>query len=85
MTKNRKSQKLLGGIKMNIHDATEVSWKNGYEKGVKEFAEEITKIFVRYSHLHNYAEKARTETIESAEGNKIEMQSVWDVLSLKKI
>lgn len=51
---------------------------------IKEFAEKITEIFVRYAHLHNYAEKARTETIESAEGEEIEMQSVWDVLSLKK-
>ena len=53
-------------------------------EAVREFAEKITEIFVRYAHLHNYAEKSRTETIESAEGEKIEMQSVWDVLSLKK-
>lgn len=51
---------------------------------IKEFAENITKIFVRYSHLHKYADQARTKTIESAEGYEIEMQSVWDVLSLKK-
>ena len=53
-------------------------------EAIKEFADKITEIFVRYAHLHNYADKARTETIESAEGYEIEMQSVWDVLSLKK-
>ena len=26
---------------MNIHDATETSYKNGYEAGVKEFAEKL--------------------------------------------
>ena len=26
---------------MNIHDATEISYKNGYEAGVKEFAEKL--------------------------------------------
>ena len=58
--------------------------KTAKSEAVREFAEKITEIFVRYAHLHNYAEKSRTETIESAEGEKIEMQSVWDVLSLKK-
>lgn len=53
-------------------------------EAIKEFAEKITEVFLRYAHLHTYAEKSRTETIESAEGEKIEMQSVWDVLSLKK-
>lgn len=53
-------------------------------EAIREFAEKITEVFLRYAHLHNYAEKSRTETIESAEGEKIEMQSVWDVLSLKK-
>lgn len=29
---------------MNIHDATEVAFKNGYEAGVKEFAEKFKSI-----------------------------------------
>lgn len=53
-------------------------------EATREFAEKIDEVFLRYAHLHNYAEKSRTETIESAEGEIIEMQSVWDVLSLKK-
>lgn len=28
---------------MNIHDMTEESYKNGYEKGVKDFAEKLRK------------------------------------------
>lgn len=26
---------------MNIHDATEYSWKNGYEKGIADFAKRL--------------------------------------------
>jgi hypothetical protein len=31
---------VLGGI-MNIHDSTEQAYKNGYEAGVREFAERL--------------------------------------------
>lgn len=30
-----------GGNKMNIHDATEISYKNGYEKGIADFAKRL--------------------------------------------
>ena len=69
---------------MDIYMASEVAYKNGYEAGVKEFAEKITEVFMRYAHLHNYADQARVAQVESVDGTKIEMQSVWDVLTLKK-
>lgn len=50
----------------------------------KEFAEKISKIFERYSHVHNYAEKAKCCTIETDEGTSIELVSVWNVIELKK-
>lgn len=53
-------------------------------EAVKEFAEKITEIFMRYAHLHNYADQARVAEVESADGTKIELFSVWDVLTLKK-
>lgn len=53
-------------------------------EAIKEFAEKITEIFMRYAHLHSYAESARKDFIEAADGAEIEMQSVWDVLTLKK-
>lgn len=30
---------------MNVHDATEVAYKNGYEKGVKDMAERLRKYY----------------------------------------
>ena len=33
---------------MNKHDATETSYKNGYEQGVKDFAERV-KNYYRYT------------------------------------
>ena len=65
------------------HDATEIAYKNGYEAGVKEFAERITEVFLRYAHLHSYAEGARKDYIETVDGKEIEMQSVWDVITLR--
>jgi hypothetical protein len=50
----------------------------------KEFAEKISKIFERFSHVHNYAEKAKRCTIETDEGTSIELVSVWNVMDLKK-
>ena len=51
---------------------------------IKEFAGKITEIFMRYAHLHSYAEQSRRDYIETVDGYEIEMQSVWDVFSLKK-
>lgn len=53
-------------------------------EAIKEFAKKISKIFERYSHVHNYAEKAKRCTIETDEGTSIELVSVWDVMELKK-
>ena len=51
---------------------------------IKEFAEKITEIFTRYAHLHTHADKASADEIEAVDGTKIEMQSVWDVFTLKE-
>lgn len=75
-------------------------WKNALTKGcvlsrclnkemlrteaIKEFAEKITEIFMRYAHIHSYAEGARKDYIEAVDGTEIEMQSVWDVITLQK-
>lgn len=59
-------------------------YSKGYADGVKEFAEKITEIFLRYAHLHNYADQARRAEVETADGTKLELFSVWDALSLKK-
>lgn len=50
---------------------------------IKELSKKITEIFVRYEHLHSYAEGARKDYIETADGKEIEMQSVWDVITLR--
>lgn len=57
---------------------------NCKSEAIREFGKKIPEIFIRYAHLHNYAEQARKDEVESAEGVKIEMQSVWDVISLNK-
>jgi hypothetical protein len=48
------------------------------------FADKITEVFTRYAHIHQYAEEARRDYIEAVDGTNIEMQSVWDVFTLKK-
>lgn len=50
----------------------------------REFAEKITEVFMRYAHIHHYAEGARRDYIEAVDGTNIEMQSVWDVCTLEK-
>ena len=50
----------------------------------REFAEKITEVFLRYAHLHSHADCAKKDYIEAGDGTQIEMQSVWDVFSLKK-
>lgn len=52
-------------------------------EAIKEFADKINELLTRYSHLHDYADNARRDTIEAADGIYIEMQSVWDVFTLK--
>lgn len=50
----------------------------------REFADKITEVFMRYAHIHQYAEEARRDYIEAVDGTNIEMQSVWDVCTLEK-
>lgn len=58
--------------------------KQAKSEAIKEFADKITEVFLRYAHLHSYAEQARKDYIETVEGQDIEMQSVWDVITLQK-
>lgn len=51
-------------------------------EAIKEFAEKTTEIFMRYAHIHNYADIARRDYIEAGDGHQIEMQSVWDAFML---
>lgn len=53
-------------------------------EAIKELCGKITEVFMRYAHLHPYAEGAREDFIEAVDGTEIEMQSVWDVFTLKK-
>ena len=58
--------------------------KTAKAEAIKEFAEKTTEIFMRYAHIHNYADIARRDYIEAGDGHQIEMQSVWDAFMLKK-
>ena len=53
-------------------------------EAIKELAEKITEVFMRYEHLYGQADSARREEVESADGTKIELFSVWDVITLNK-
>ena len=53
-------------------------------EAIKEFAEKIDQLFYRYAHLHSHADMARKDYIKADDGTEIEMQSVWDVFTLKK-
>ena len=63
---------------------TVVKLQTSKSEAIKEFAEKVTEIFKRYAHLHNHADQARRAEVEAADGTKIEMQSVWDVITLRK-
>ena len=39
---------------MNIHDATEYAYKNGYEAGVKEFAERLKEKLKNVCYVEEY-------------------------------
>ena len=76
--------KNLMELEIFYNTLTMESFKAAKSKAIKEFAEKITEIFMQYAHLHSYAESARKDFIEAADGAEIEMQSVWDVFTLKK-
>ena len=53
-------------------------------EAIKEFAEKIDQLFYRYAPLRSHADMARKDYIKADDGTEIEMQSVWDVFTLKK-
>lgn len=50
----------------------------------KEVEDKIAELFLRYAFLHSHADMARQDYLKAVDGTKIEMQSVWDVFTLKK-
>ena len=58
--------------------------KEAKSEARKEIADKITEVFERYKHLHEHANKARNDVIETFDLREIEMQSVWDVMTLEK-
>ena len=74
-------------ITENVQRALEVTVEEiekAKSEAIKELADKITEVFRRYAHLHTHAKGARTDYIETFDLTEIEMQSVWDVLTLKK-
>ena len=59
-------------------------YNKGYMDAAKEFADKIDEIFLRYAFLHSHVDMARQDYIKAVDGTEIEMQSVWDVFTLKK-
>ena len=49
----------------------------------REFSEKIDEVFLRYEHLHSDADCAEKDYIKAVDETEIEMQSVWDVFTLK--
>ena len=66
----------------------EEDFSKAYDLGSKETAEkilrEINNYLKLYSHIHNYAQEARKSTEQYADGEPVEMESVWDVITLNK-
>lgn len=50
----------------------------------KEILSKISKYLKLFSHIHKYSEEAKNAEIEFADGEKGELQSVWDVITLHK-
>ena len=71
---------------MDTHTATELSYKNGYEKGkldtVNLIFNRLEKYFSMYSHIHTHAKEAKLSEEDYADGTPCELQSVWDAISL---
>lgn len=75
------SREELNTIQSNFFDS-------GIKYGSKETAEKILNDIgnhlKRYSHIHKHAEEAKKSTEEYADGTPIEMESVWDTITLSK-
>ena len=81
---------------MDVKDDVEQAYKNGYEEGysilvddtikktAKKIFNDIGNHLKRYAHIHKYAEQARKSKEEYADGTPVELNSVWEVLSLHK-
>lgn len=54
---------------MNIHDATECAYKNGYDTGVKEFAERLKNEVAHIPAWGRVAEKRINELLKELTGN----------------
>ena len=80
---NRKDKR-IAELELEKERDYSIGYHLGYKQGIKELSDKITEIFMRYAHLHSYAEQSRQDYIETVDGYEIEMQSVWDVFSLKK-
>lgn len=50
----------------------------------KEILSKISKYLKLFSYIHKYAEEAKNAEIEFIDGEKGELQSVWDVITLHK-
>ena len=70
-----------------IHDAYDADCIEHYNKGrsavAREIFEEIEKRLAMYSHIHKHAEEAKQITEEYANGDPVEMVSVWDACRLE--
>lgn len=49
---------------MNEHDATEVAFRNGYETGMREFAEKLKNIYAAHDGLHKIVDALIKEMVE---------------------
>jgi hypothetical protein len=58
--------------------------KQARKETAREILTDISQYLKRYAHIHKYAEEARETTEEYADGSPVEMESVWDVISLHK-
>ena len=71
----------------NMTDAlvkTDEACRKAESEAIKDFTDKIAEVFSKYEYLHSCADSYRKDYILSSDGTKIEIQSVWDILSLKK-
>lgn len=80
------SERLQKAIKVQdiMIEQQDYKIKSAKSEAIKEFAEKIDQLFYRYAHILSHADCARKDYIEADDGTEIEMQSVWDVFTLKK-
>lgn len=57
--------------------------ENAKAEPVREIFEKIERYLAQFSHIHRYAEEANAVTEEYANGDPVEMTSVWDACRLE--